>query len=158
MRVPRRHGLIAPLLLLMGIVASSGCGVVQDTVDGMTGQASASDPSTSSHNHGSEDLTVTVTVDSDVATSGEISVDIDSPSRSHSLREASVQLPFEQQFAMATDSPFPLRNIRVEVNAGPGATHVECSIIVDGQVVASHRAEGGLAKATCERGLRLGPS
>ncbi|WP_185744363.1 hypothetical protein [Arachnia propionica] len=46
----------------------------------------------------------------------------------------------------------------VEVDAGPGATHVGCSIIVDGQVVASRRAEGGLAKATCERGLRLGPS
>lgn len=46
----------------------------------------------------------------------------------------------------------------VEVDAGPGATHAGCSIIVDGQVVASHRTEGGLAKATCERGLRLGPS
>lgn len=46
----------------------------------------------------------------------------------------------------------------VEVDAGRDATWIECRIIVNDQVVASHRSEGSNARAVCDQRPRLGPS
>ena len=160
MRAGRRRVLVASTLFSVGVAALSGCGVVQDPFEGVIGQGSTSQPShpSSPQIDGLEDLTVTITVESDADTSGELSVEIDSPGSGQSLHEESVSLPFDQDFAVAMDSPLPLRDTRVEVDAGPGASYIECSIILNGEAVASHRAEGSAATATCDRGLQVGPS
>lgn len=122
----------------------------------LTGQGPSN--SSSSEGGGLEDLTVTITVDSDSDTSGALTVELVSPSGNQSLREDSVALPFTRDFTVPTDRIFPLRDTRVEVTAGPGASYIECSITMNGEVVASHRAEGSAAQAACDRRLRLGPS
>ena len=160
MRVRSKRAFIAFVLCVTGVVTLGGCGVVQDTIDGMTGQEATSRPSSpySPDAAGTEDLTVTVTVESDADTTGELSVEIDAPGGGQSLREESVRLPFTRDFTVPTDTMFPLRTTHVEVEAGPTASYIECSISVDGQVVASHRAEGSAATAICDRRLQLRPS
>ncbi|MDO4718601.1 MAG: hypothetical protein Q4B08_13690 [Propionibacteriaceae bacterium] len=160
MRVWEGRTLIISTLLIVGVVALSGCGVVRDTVDGMAGQETTSQPLSPHSSDGAEvdDLVVTVTVESDADTTGELSVNIGSPETAKSLREDSVRLPFTQNFSVSKRVIFPLRNARVEVKADHAASYIECRISVDGQVVATHRAVGSAATATCDRSLQLGPS
>lgn len=160
MHVWKSRTVIASALLVLGLVTLSGCGVVRDTVEGMSGQEPTSQPSTPSSTTaaGEDDLIVTITVESDADTTGELSVNIDSPGDGQSLREDSVRLPFARDFNVPTDAMFPLRATHVEVKTGPAATYIQCTISVDGQVVATHRAEGSAATATCHRKLQLGPS
>ena len=160
MPAAEKQALIASALLAVVVVALSGCGVVQDTVDGMTEPSATSQPSRPSPPRPEETdgLTVTITVESDAETSGELTVDVDSPGGGQSLRTKSVPLPFKREYTVATDSMFPLRATHVEVVADPAASYIECSISTGGQVVASHRAEGSSATATCDRSLRLGAS
>lgn len=155
-----RRGWSAGVALVCAAGLVSGCGVVEDTIDGMTGNNEpAEQPATPTDEQTpSEGLVVVVTVESDAPTTGELMIEIDSPRNSQSLREDSVEVPFEHEFTVAADIAFPLRNSRVEVDAGPGATYVECSIAVNENVVSTHRSEGSAATAVCERGLQLGPS
>lgn len=142
-------------------VAASGCGVIDDTIEGLTATGPAT-PAPPAGGDGSEgtgtDIVVTAIVTSDAAKSGEILVTVDAPRDSQSFAEDSVELPFEHEFSVPTDVAFPFRGSRIEVDAGPGATWIECRILVDGEEVATHRAEGGASTAVCERRLQLGPS
>lgn len=141
------------------MIFASGCGLVENTVNGTIGRVPSNPPSDPELPEIERlNLTVTVVVDSDAKTTGALTIDIDSPSGDQSLREDSVSIPFEQDFTIPTDTAFPLRNTRVEASAGPGASYVECKIIVNGDTVAAHRSTGSSATASCERGLRLGPS
>lgn len=160
MRIRERRALITSMPFVVGVVALSGCGVVRDTVDGMARQETTSQPLSPHSPDVAEvdDLVVTVTVESDADTTGELSVNIGSPGTAKSLREDSVRLPFTQNFSVSKRVIFPLRATHVEVKADPAASYIECRISVDGQVVATHRAEGSAATATCDRRLQLGPS
>lgn len=143
------------------ITGASGCGVINDTVEGLTatGPATPDPPAGGSGSDGAgADIIVTAVVTSDAPQTGEISVTVDAPRDSQSFAEDSVELPFEHEFTVPTDVAFPFRGSRIEVDAGSGATWIECRILVDGEEVASHRAEGGASTAVCERRLQLGPS
>ncbi|KZE90566.1 hypothetical protein [Microbacterium sp. TNHR37B] len=136
-----------------------GCGVVDDTLAGLTGAPAspsplASDPGTTAQ----RSIVVTVEIDSDGSTAEDLAVEIRSPRNPQSLFEDAVSVPFRREFTVSTDAFFPLRATTVEVHAGPGATFVRCRILVDGVEVASRRSEGSRATATCERRLQLGPS
>lgn len=106
----------------------------------------------------SPSLSVTVEVESDSPVSGELSISIDGATDSQSVEEGSVDLPYSAVFDVPSDAPFPYRGSRVEVSAAQDASWIECRILMDEKVVASHRAEGSNARAVCERNLRLGPS
>ncbi|GGM49691.1 hypothetical protein [Microbacterium saperdae] len=155
---------LAGVLLGSSLAFLVGCGVVDDTLEGLgaSGPAPSSSPPSSAPPEPSAtaegSIVVTVEIDSDAATATDLAVDIDSPSTSQSLYEDEVQVPFRHDFTVSTDAFFPLRGTTVEVHAAPDATFVSCSITVDGEVVATHRSEGSGATATCERRLQLGPS
>lgn len=137
----------------------AGCGVVEDTLDGLTGSSTSPPPSTSEPGSTVEgSIVVTVEIDSDGTTATDLAVEINSPSSPQSLYEDSVPVPFSRDFTVSTDAFFPLRGTTVEVHAGPDATFVRCRILVDGEEVATHRSEGSGATATCERRIQLGPS
>lgn len=141
------------------ILVTVGCGVVDDTLDGVTGAPAspsplASDPGTTAR----ESIVVTVEIDSDGSTAEDLAIEIRSPRSPQSLFEDAVSVPFRREFTVSTDAFFPLRATTVEVHAGPGSTFIRCRILVDGVEVATHRSEGSRATATCERRLQLGPS
>lgn len=147
---------VVPLAIVCAAaVGLVGCGVLEDTIEGITatGPATPAPPP-----DGAEDIIVTAEIESDASVSGELSITIDSPRNKQSLNETSVEIPFQHEFTVTTDVAFPLRGSRIEVDAGPGANWIECRILVDGDVVASHRSEGDAATAVCERKLQLGPS
>lgn len=105
-----------------------------------------------------DDIIVTAIVTSDVVEAGDISVTVDGPREGESFAHESVALPFEREFTLPTDVASPYQGSRIEVDAGPGTTWIECRILVDGEEVATHRAEGGASTAVCERRLQLRPS
>lgn len=136
-----------------------GCGVVDDTLDGLTVAPATPSPLTSEAGGSArESIVVTVEIDSDGSIAQDLAIEIRSPRSPQSLLEDAVSLPFRHEFTVSTDAFFPLRATRVEVHAGPGATFIRCRILVDGVEVATHRSEGSRATATCERRLQLGPS
>lgn len=141
------------------ILMLAGCGVVEDTLDGLTGAPVSPSPPTSEPAPTTRDpIVVTVEVDSDGSTAEDLAVEIRSPRSPQSLFEDAVSVPLRRDFTVSTDAFLPLRATTVEVHAAPGATFVHCRILVDGVEVASHRSEGSGAAATCERRLQLGPS
>lgn len=162
MHASTKRGFAAAGLFTVAVLTLSGCGVLKDTFEAMTDDddnstSESRDSGGSSYTSGDAKV-VTVKITSDGATSGELSVELDTANDDQSYHEASVDLPFEREFSVALDAPFPLRSTHVEVEASPDATYIECSILLDGNEVASHRAEGGQARATCDRHLQLGPS
>lgn len=148
----RMLALWAPSLAL--VLVLSGCGVLEDTLEGVTGRG----PDTPNATQAPESLSVRVEIESDATASGELEISINSANDSQSVKESSVELPYSKDFEVPTDAPFPFRGSHVEVAAGPDASWVECRIIMDEKVVASHRSEGTGARAVCDRSLRLGPS
>lgn len=154
---------LAGLALACSAALLTGCGVIEDTVEGMTGSSpdlSTPAPGRSSEAPGpaGDEIVVTVEIDSDATTIGDVEIVINSPSSPQSFHEETVEVPFTREFTVATDVAFPLRGTTVEAHASPGATYVTCSIAVDGEIVTTHRSEGSRATAICERKLQLGPS
>lgn len=150
---------LASLALGGSLLLLAGCGVVEDTLDGLTGSSPSPPPGTSEPGSTAEgSIIVTVEIDSDGTTATDLAVEINSPSSPQSLYEDSVPVPFSRDFTVSTDAFFPLRGTTVEVHAAPDATFVRCRILVDGEEVATHRSEGSGATATCERRIQLGPS
>lgn len=122
----------------------SGCG----------GLPSGGTPSSSAPAGGALHLRVEIT--SDVDTAAELSVDIDA-NEPQQLEKTNASLPFDTQFDVPTNTPFPLRGFSVEATAAPGSEWIECRVTLDGQVAAEDRATGPGATATCSKQLRLGP-
>lgn len=150
---------LASLALGGSLLLLAGCGVVEDTLDGLTGSSPSPPPGTSEPGSTAEgSIIVTVEIDSDGTTATDLAVEINSPSSPQSLYEDSVPVPFSRDFTVSTDAFFPLRGTTVEVHAAPDATFVRCRILVDGEEIATHRSEGSGATATCERRIQLGPS
>lgn len=143
-------------IILTGILAAvlTGCAVVEDTWEGLTGEDTS--PSASAQN--TSNILVKVEIESDSNTSGEVEIKIEAAQDSLSYSQDTVELPFSKEFEVPSDSFFPFRNSYVEVESHPDANWVECRLIMNNEVVASHRSEGSGARAVCERGLQLGPS
>lgn len=150
---------LASLALGGSLLILVGCGVVEDTLNGLTGSSPSPPPGTSEPGStAGGSIVVTVQVDSDGTTATDLAVEINSPSSPQSLHEDSVPVPFSHDFTVSTDAFFPLRGTTVEVHPAPDATFVSCRILVDGEEVATHHSEGSGATATCERRIQLGPS
>lgn len=157
---PRRAMLLVVVAATLA-ASVSGCGVIDDTIEGLTatGPATPVPPAAGSDDASSSDeIIVTAIVTSDAAETGEITVTVDAPRDSQSFAQDSVDLPFEHEFTVPKDVAFPFRGSRIEADAGPGASWIECRILVDGEEVATHRAEGSASTAVCDRRLQLGPS
>jgi hypothetical protein len=150
---------LAALVFGGSLLLLAGCGVVEDTLDGLASfslppAAGTSEPGPTVDGS----IVITVEIDSDGTTATDLAVEINSPSSPQSLYEESVQIPFSGNFTVSTNAFFPLRGTTVEVYAAPDATFVTCRILVDSEEVATHRSEGSGATANCERRLQLGPS
>lgn len=161
-----RRSTAAVACALVSMLALSGCGVVEDTLEGLTGTAPSHEtprpaPSGSAHESEAPDgeqIVIEVRFESDGATAADVVIEVESTTSPQSFRDDLVDLPFQQEFRVDTGKPFPFRNVTATADAADGATYISCEIIIDGESVASHRSTGGNARAECERGLRLGPS
>lgn len=171
-----RRGLVnspagAICALTVSLLLLTGCGVIEDTVDGtvegLTGSdqseeapdAPPSSPSDEASDPSDADqIVIEVRFESDGGTAQNVEVEVDSTTSPQSLREDTVDLPFSEEFLIDKTKPFPFRNVTATADAADGATYISCEIIVDGDSVASYQSSGSNARAECERGLRLGPS
>lgn len=105
----------------------------------------------------SGDVFVEVTIDSVAPTVTDMQIDINARKDPDSVSLDSVDAPYEREFTIPGDVPFPLKGTRVEAHASDAATYVTCSISYNGEEVATHRADGDRATAVCEKKLTIGP-
>lgn len=157
------RGTLTGLCIGASALLLSGCGVVESTLDGLgntfSSSPSAPDPADRSlPSESAEPVIVSVKIDSDAPTASDLSVEILSPNNPQSAYEDKVELPYAQEFSVATDTFLPLRGAKVEAKAAPEATFISCSITIDGREVVTGHSEGSGAKANCEHKFRLGPS
>lgn len=149
----RAGGLTA--LLTAGLLCMTGCGVITDTVDGMTGTSNQDQtPDTVT----ADRIVIEVRFESDGDTARAVEVEVNSSTSPQSLRENVVDLPFSEEFTIETDGFLPFRGVTASAEVGEGGSFISCEIVIDGDVVASHHSSGTNALAECERRIQLGPS
>lgn len=143
------------------VVTLTGCGVVQETVDGMMTPYEPTNESPPTNDDEAEmpsgSILVEVSIDSDASTASNVQIDIDARQDAQSVSLDIVDTPYQREFTVPGDMPFPLKGTRVEAHAIDGATYVTCVISYNGKEVATHRAEGDQASAVCEKELTIGP-
>ncbi|SRR5699024_9755970 len=143
-------------VLALALLGMTGCGVIADTVDGMTTGTSTQEQSPDATT--ADEIVIEVRFDSDGDTARAVEVKVDSSTSPQSLREDVVDIPYSQEFTIETDGFFPFRGVTASAEVGDGATFISCEIVIDEEVVASHHSSGSNALAECERRIRLGPS
>lgn len=128
---------------LISMIAMAGCGMLP----------SPDEPDTDT----SAVMSVEVQVTSDANTAGQLSVDVDARKSPQRVDQTDEPLPYQGQFTVPLDTPFPLSGTTVEATAAPGASWIACSITLDGAIVAERRVNGDGAIAICEKKLTVGP-
>lgn len=146
-----RHGLFAALGMF---ILLSACGVIKDTYEGLTGQTEQEDKAENQ----SEDILVEVIVDSDSDSISDLAIELNTRKHPESIYYESVEAPYQEEFTVSTDVPFPLTSVRVEAEASDEASEITCLILYNGEEVASHHSHGDNSRAVCKKKLQLGPS
>lgn len=139
----RRRPMIMVGSTVVGMIALAGCGMLRSPGGPDTGTSAA--------------MSVEVQVTSDANTAGQRSIDVDARKSPQRVDQTDEPLPYQRQFTVPLDTPFPLRGTTVEATAAPGASWIACSITLDGDIVAERRVEGDGAIAVCEKKLTVGP-
>ncbi|MCT1903591.1 hypothetical protein [Oceanobacillus sojae] len=145
-----RHGLSAALAILILLPA---CGVIKDTYEGVTGQTEQEDKTENQL----EEVLVEVMVDSDSDYISDLTIELNTREHPESIYYESVEAPYQEEFAVSSDVPFPLTSVRVEAEASDEASEITCLILYNGEEVASHHSRGDNPRAVCEKKLQLGP-
>lgn len=144
---------IRHLVLLVGVlIMLSACGTVKDTIDGMTGEESKKEV-----DKDSDAIIVEVVVESDGDSVVGLEVEINARKNPESVYFDSIEVPYREKFAVSKDVPIPLTSTLVKAGVADDASWVSCTILYDGEVVATHESRGDGGKAVCEKSFRLGP-
>jgi len=128
----------------------SACGLAKE--DGMAGENSSEEMSKDA-----DVITVEVRIESDGDSANRFEADINAKKNPESVYLESIEVPFSEKFMIPKDVFIPLTSTRVEAEAVEGASWISCTILYDGEVVATHKSRGNGAKAVCEKKIRLGP-
>ncbi|MEK4515683.1 hypothetical protein NSS64_10440 [Paenibacillus sp. FSL H8-0122] len=142
-----RTALLASVLLLL-----SACGISQESKDGMVAEPS---PVQAEPDAGAIRVEVLIESDSDSAVN--LEVDIDARKHPESVYLDTIELPYREEFNVPKDTFIPLNSTKVQAEKDEAATWISCTILYDGEVVATHKSRGDKAKAVCEKNFRLGP-
>jgi hypothetical protein len=151
----------AVIVVAMMAAATAGCGTVEDTIDGtvsgMRGDPAPSGEPVAEADSGARAILVTVMIESDGATASDVTVDVDARRNSQSVKEENVELPYTAEFSVPTDTMFPLKGTTVRAKASADASEISCSILYDGEVVATDLSRGDRAAVECDKEFELGP-
>src|SRR5690625_1768915 len=140
------------------LIMLSACGVLKDTYEGMTGKENSSENAQEqSEEKQSNEIIVEVIVESDGDTVNDLEVEINARKNPESVSFDSVEVPYNEEFSVSTDAFIPLTSTRVEASVADNANEVSCTILYDGEEVATHQSQGNNGKAICEKKFQLGP-
>ncbi|MEK4851718.1 hypothetical protein NST04_17865 [Paenibacillus sp. FSL H7-0756] len=142
-----RTTLLASALLLL-----SACGITQESKDGMTAE-----PSPVQAEPDADAIRVEVLIESDSDSAVNLEVDIDARKHPESVYLDTIEVPYREEFTIPKDAFIPLTSTKVQADKDEAASWISCTILYDGEVVATHKSRGDKAKAVCEKNFRLGP-
>lgn len=139
--------LLASVLLLL-----SACGIAPESKNGMNAE-----PSPIQTEPDAEAIRVEVLIESDSDSAVHLEVDIDARKHPESVYLDTIELPYREEFTVPKDTFIPLTSTKVQAEKDEAATWISCTILYDGEVVATHKSRGDKAKAVCEKTFQLGP-
>ncbi len=140
------------------LIMLSACGVIKDTYEGMTGKEKTNENAEEqSEEKQSNEMIVEVIVESDGDTVNDLEVEVNTRKNPESVYFDSVEVPYREEFSVSKDVFIPLTSTRVVASVADHANEVSCTILYDGEEVATHRSQGNSGKTICEKKFRLGP-
>lgn len=146
------------IFLIVKLIMLSACGVLKDTYEGMTGkEKSGENAQEISKEKQTNEIMVEVIVESDGDTVNDLEVEVIARKNPESVSFDSVEVPYNKEFSVSTDAFIPLTSTRVEASVADNANEVSCTILYDGEEVATHKSQGNNGKAICEKKFQLGP-
>lgn len=156
MRLSRLNYLV---LLFAGIlIILTSCGVIKDTYEGMTGkEKTGENAEEQSEDKQTNEIMVEVIVESDGDTVNDLEIEVNARKNPESVYFDSVEVPYREDFSISKDAFIPLTSTRVVASVSDNANEVSCTILYDGEEVATHQSQGNSGKAICEKKFRLGP-
>lgn len=157
MKQNRKSGIVNKNLWLFVLLAGllmplSACGMSQDPLN-ETGR----EESKRARRHESDVITVEVLVESDHDSAVDLEVDINARKNPQSIRWDTIKLPYQEKFVIPKDTFIPLISTHVKAGTKGDEGWISCSILYDGELVASHKSRGSEPKAVCEKKFHLGP-
>ena len=140
-------------VLLTGLMfLCAACGIARDTTGGIQSEEAQQELGNES-----EAIIVEVIVESDASVATDLEVEIHARKHPESVAYDSINLPYREAFAVPKDTFIPLTSTRVKAALDEEGSWISCTILYDGEVVATHRSRGDGAEAVCEKAFRLGP-
>lgn len=140
------------------LIMLSACGVIKDTYEGMTGkEETGENAEEQSEEKQSNEIVVEVIVESDGDTVNDLEVEVNARKNPESVYFDSVEVPYREEFFVSKDAFIPLTSTRVVASVADKANEVSCTILYDGEEVATHQSQGNSGKAICEKKFQLGP-
>lgn len=146
----RKKGITA--LLACVLLLLSACGITPATNNGINAE-----PSSIQTEPDAEAIRVEVLIESDSDSAVNLEVDIDARKHPESVYLDTIELPYREEFNVPKDTFIPLNSTKVQAEKDDAATWISCTILYDGEVVATHKSRGDTAKAVCEKTFQLGP-
>lgn len=146
------------IFFAMTLIMLSACGVIKDTYEGMTGkEKTGENAEEQSEEKQTNEIIVEVIVESDADTVNDLEVEVNARKNPESVYFDSVEVPYRVEFSVSKDASIPLTSTRVVASVADNAKEVSCTILYDGEEVATHRSQGNSGRAICEKSFRLGP-
>ncbi|CAM4162889.1 hypothetical protein [Saccharibacillus endophyticus] len=153
-------GLILALFLLL---VPTACGAWQSGPQNETEpirqqEADSHDNVSKQPGSNSDDfITVEVIVESDRDSASGFKTEINARKNPQSASYDTIELPYRETFEVSKDAFIPLPSVRLQADAADDAEWISCTILYDGEEVATHLSRGDGAQAVCEKKFRLGP-
>lgn len=136
------------VIMATGILSVlSACGTIMDTSDRIAGEKDTDD----------ENQSDAIIVESDGDSVVNLEVEINARKNPESVYFDSIEVPYREEFTVPKDVPIPLTSTRVEASVADDGSEVSCTILYNGEEVATHRSQGNGGRAICEKSFRLGP-
>lgn len=140
------------VIMVLGILSIlSACGTIMDPSNRITGEKDTDDENQS------DAIIVEVIVESDGDSVVDLEVEVNARKNPESVYFDSVEVPYRVEFSVSKDAFIPLTSTRVVASVADNAKEVSCTILYDGEEVATHRSQGNSGRAICEKSFRLGP-
>lgn len=142
------------LFFAVMLIMLSGCGVIKSTYEGVSEGLFRNEKTGENAEEQSEEetneITVEIIIESDGDSVNNLEVEINSRKNPQSVYFDSIEVPYREEFTVSSDMMFPLTSTRARASVGDGS-EVSCTILYNGEEVATHQSKGDAGRAYCEK-------
>ena len=161
-RVKKTEQAIAWLIISLILLLLPACSAWESTGETETVSAPAQQQETDQNRKGNDTLAhdvinVEVIVESDSDSASRFKAKINARKNPQSASYDTIDLPYRETFEVSKDAFIPLPSVRLQADAAENADWISCTILYDGEEVATHLSRGDAAQAVCEKKFHLGP-